>query len=157
MTTDEPDGDIVAYEAEPQATPTPVNPVHIQATNWRHAFMLIAAAFLIQTCIFAYYIWSNTTHQNESDAVTACRAKLATNVTAAQVEVTLAANQNDAAFDDLVLALFDRQQVANDPETAVRLKDSLVAARDGLTAAGGKLVVAVEARVAFEEHPTSHC
>lgn len=145
------DADIHHYLASENTPSRPVDPVHLQATNWRHAFVLIVVAFLMQSCVFGYYIWSNTSHQNESDDITRCRARYATGVT-----VTDTANQ--IAFNHLVDFLtIPRDELPTDPAGIEVYREKSKQLRLDLARTGTALEEASAARENFEKSPTGAC
>lgn len=117
-----------------------------QVANWRLLVVVLAVAFFAQSIAFGVSVWTSAQSRQEDQAITTCRAKNAAALSKAQVD-------NDLAFDGLLLALSDRERLAAATPGTNPLQLEITA----ISSTAQALADARDARVAFEEHPTSSC
>lgn len=106
--------------------------------DWRWIASTAAVVAAVGLVLFGVSQWRTEQSRTRTNAEQECRSKVAAAMSSAQVN-------NDVAFNELVVALTDPTRRPFTPEIKK------------ITDTGTALVIARDARVAFEEHPTGRC
>lgn len=127
-----------------------------QVAGWRRLFVLMAVVSIASLALNAFQWRSTTGDADERNQLEDCRAKLAAAVTAAQAERDIADDRQTRAIG-LVAGVDLPDSIDVDGELVdvevLPIDQALVESYR----AERRLIRAVDARLAFDEHPTGEC